>query len=64
MQLLYMRKMRTKSLHLIVAKLLYLVTRVRFEILLTVNYLTTLVKRFTKGDLEKAFRIIKYLHVL
>ena len=62
MQLLYMRKMRTKSLHLIVAKLLYLVTRVRFEILLAVNYLTTLVKRFTKGDLEKAFRIIKYLH--
>ena len=51
-----------KTLHSIVAKLLYLATRVRFEIMLAVNYLTTRVTKFTKGDWEKAFRILKYLH--
>ena len=53
---------KSKELHTIVAKLLYLATRVRFEILLAVNYLTTRVNKFNQGDWEKAQRILEYLN--
>lgn len=52
----------SKTLHTIVAKLLYLATRVRFEIMLAVNYLTTRVNKFTKGDWDKAKRVLEYLN--
>ena len=51
-----------KTLHSIVAKLLYLGTRVRPEILLTVNYLSTRVNMFTEGDWSKAMRCLRYLN--
>ena len=51
-----------KILHTVVAKLLYLATRIRYEILLAVNYLTTRVNKFTVGDKEKANRILEYLN--
>ena len=53
---------KSKILHSIVAKLLYLGTRVRPEILLTVNYLSTRVNLFTEGDWQKMERCLKYLN--
>ena len=47
--------------HSITAKLLYVAMRVRPEILLTVNYLTTCVNKFTVGDWYKAMRCLEYL---
>lgn len=44
------------------AKLLYIGTRVRPEILLTVNYLSTRVNKFTEGDWSKAMRCLEYLN--
>ena len=48
-------------LHSITAKLLYVATRARPEILLTVNYLTTKVNKYTVGDWNKAQRCLEYL---
>lgn len=55
-------EVESKELHTIVAKLLYLATRVRFEIMLAVNYLTTRVHKFTKGDQHKTNRVLQYLN--
>ena len=51
-----------KELHTIVAKLLFLATRVRPDILLVVNYLTTRVNKFTSNDLNKCNKCLKYLN--
>ena len=51
-----------ERLHSITAKLLYVAMRVRPEILLTVNYLTTRVNKFTVGDWSKAMRCLEYLN--
>jgi hypothetical protein len=51
-----------KRMHTSVAQLLYLGTRVRPDILLVVNYLTTRVNKFTKDDEEKLIRCLKYLN--
>jgi hypothetical protein len=51
-----------KELHTIVAKLLFLATRVCPDILLVVNYLTTRVNKFTSNDLNKCNRCLKYLN--
>lgn len=51
-----------KQLHTLVAKLLYLTTRVRPDILFVVNYLTTRVNKFNKGEWKKAYRILEYLN--
>jgi hypothetical protein len=51
-----------KNLHTVVAKLLFLATRVRPDILLVVNYLTTRVNKFTTNDLKKCNRCLKYLN--
>ena len=48
-------------LHSITAKLLYVAMRARPEILLTVNYLTTRVNKYTVGDWNKAQRCLEYL---
>jgi hypothetical protein len=50
-----------KALHTKVAKLLFLATRVRPDILLIVNYLTTRVNKFTANDDKKCKRCLKYL---
>jgi hypothetical protein len=50
-----------KALHTKVAKLLFLATRVRPDILLVVNYLTTRVNKFTANDEKKCKRCLKYL---
>ena len=52
----------SKQLHSMVAKLLYLGTRVRPEILLVVNYLSTRVNMFTEGDWNKSIRCLRYLN--
>jgi hypothetical protein len=51
-----------KEMHTTVAKLLFLSTRVRPDILLSVNYLTTKVNKFTPNDKRKLTRILKYLN--
>jgi hypothetical protein len=45
--------------HTTIAKLLFLSTRVRPDILLTVNELTTRVDRFTSKDKKKLLRVLK-----
>jgi hypothetical protein len=50
------------ELHSITAKLLYLGTRVRPEILLVVNYLATRVNKYTQGDWLKGIRCLQYLN--
>ena len=51
----------TASFHSVVAKLLYLATRVRPDILLSVAYLATKVKSPTHEDQQKVERVLKYL---
>jgi hypothetical protein len=51
-----------KEMHTTVAKLLFLSTRVRPDILLPVNYLTTKVNKFTINDKRKLTRILKHLN--
>jgi hypothetical protein len=51
-----------KEMHTTVAKLLFLSTRVRPDILLPVNYLTTRVNRFASNDKKKLLRVLKYLN--
>jgi hypothetical protein len=51
-----------KEMHTTVAKLLFLSTRVRPDILLPVNYLTTRVNKFTSNDKKKLLRVLKYLN--
>jgi hypothetical protein len=51
-----------KQMHTSVAQLLYLGTRVRPDILLCVNYLTTRVNKFTTDDQKKITRCLKYLN--
>jgi hypothetical protein len=51
-----------KSLHSLIAKLLYLSTRVRPDILLPVNFLSTRVNKYNASDKEKMMRILKYLN--
>ena len=53
---------KSQYLHRLVAKLLYVGSRVRPEIMFTVNHLTTRVNKFTKGDLNKAMRVLEYLN--
>lgn len=57
-----LEKDESDKLHTIVAKLLYVATRVRFEILLAVNYLTTRINKFSRGDWAKAMRVLHYLN--
>ena len=57
-----LNQVRSKQLHSIVARMLYLGTRVRPEILLTVNYLATRVNNFSEGDFQKATRCLQYLN--
>ena len=47
--------------HTVVAKLLYLATRVRPDILLSIAYLATRVKDPTQDDKQKLGRVLKYL---
>jgi hypothetical protein len=49
------------SFHTLVAKLLYISKRVRPDILLAVNFLTTRVQAPTHEDLGKLTRVLKYL---
>ena len=51
-----------KRMHTIVAKLLYLGTRTRPDILLVVNHLSTRVNKFTSDDLKKLMKCLKYLN--
>ena len=51
-----------KKLHSITARLLYIGTRVRPEILLVVNYLATRVNKYSQGDWQKAMRCMEYLN--
>jgi histone deacetylase 1/2 len=51
-----------KLVHSMTARLLYIGTRVRPEILLLVNYLSTRVNRYTEGDMSKVNRCMQYLN--
>ena len=51
----------SKTFHTCVAKLLYLAKRVRPDILLVVNFLTTRVKEPNETDQAKLIRVLKYL---
>jgi len=51
-----------KATHSLVAQLLYLSVRVRPDILLPVNFLSTRVNKFTEGDGIKLSRVLKYLN--
>ena len=51
-----------KAMHTTVAKLLYLGTRTRPDILLVVNHLTTRVNKFTPDDKRKLYKCLKYLN--
>jgi len=53
---------KQKSLHSLVAQLLYLSTRVRPDILLPVNFLSTRVNKFNSHDNEKILRVLRYLN--
>ena len=50
-----------KMFHSTVAKILYLAKRARPDLLTTVAFLTTRVKKPTKQDLDKLIRMLKYL---
>ena len=50
------------TFHTLVAKLLYISKRIRPDILLAVNFLTTRVQTPTKEDNEKLKRVLKYLN--
>ena len=50
-----------KTLHSLIAKLLYVSHRVRFDIMLPVQYLTTRVNDLNRGDRNKAVRVLEYL---
>jgi hypothetical protein len=51
-----------KQLHSLVAQLLYLSTRVRPDILLPVNFLSTRVNKFDSNDKDKMTRVLRYLN--
>lgn len=51
-----------ENFHSLVAKLLYLSKRVRPDLLLVTNFLSTRVSCPTIGDMEKLHRALKYLH--
>jgi len=51
-----------KKFHTLVAKLLYIAKRVRPDILLAVNFLTTRVQHPRNDDQNKLFRVLKYLN--
>jgi len=51
-----------KKFHTLVAKLLYISKRVRPDILLAVNFLTTRVQEPTDEDHSKLMRVLKYLN--
>jgi hypothetical protein len=53
---------KQKHLHTTTAKLLFLGTRARPDILLVVNYLATRVNKFTTNDEKKCTRCLKYLN--
>jgi hypothetical protein len=50
-----------QRMHTLTAQLLYLGMRVRPDILLPVNFLSTRVNKFTSEDLRKLERVLKYL---
>lgn len=50
-----------KAMHTMVARLLYLATRVRPDLLLVINFLSTRVNKFTIEDKAKLTRCLKYL---
>ena len=51
-----------ENFHSLVAKLLYLSKRVRPDLLLVTNFLSTRVSCPTIGDMEKLNRALRYLH--
>ena len=51
-----------KQMHSSVAQLLYLSTRVRPDILLPVNFLSTRVNKFDSSDKSKLTRVLRYLN--
>jgi hypothetical protein len=51
-----------KRVHTLVAKVLYLATRTRVDLLLTVAFLTTRVQAPTEEDKIKLIRVFKYLN--
>jgi len=51
-----------KKFHTLVAKLLYIAKRVRPDVLLAVNFLTTRVQKPTEQDWKKLIRVLKYLN--
>ena len=52
----------SKYLHTLVARLLYVGTRVKPQIMYSVNFLCTRVNKFTRGDYNKALRVLEYLN--
>ena len=52
-----------QKMHSLTARLLYIGTRTRPEILLVVNYLATRVNNYSQGDWEKAMRCLQYLNL-
>jgi hypothetical protein len=54
-------KLQSK-IHTAVAQLLFLATRVRPDILLVVNFLSTRVNKFTQSDYKKLLKCMKYLN--
>jgi len=51
-----------KEIHTTIAKLLYLATRARPDLLLVVNFLSTRVNKFTSEDKKKLLRALQYLN--
>ena len=50
-----------RRMHTLVAQLLYISIRVRPDILLVVNFLTTKVNKFSEKDKKNVNRVLKYL---
>ena len=49
-------------MHRVTAKLLFLATRARPDILVVVNHLSSKVNKYTKSDVKKVNRCLKYLN--